>query len=79
MGNRVDLVRMRSGEQGIIIDIQGGYGLSNRLETLGIRLGVKIVKVSGQFARGPVTFQVNNTRASIGYGMAIKVIVELMQ
>jgi Fe2+ transport system protein FeoA len=46
------------------------------LEALGIRNGKKIKKLSSMFMRGPVTVQVGQTRISIGYGMASKIIVE---
>ena len=74
----MDLTRMNPGERGVIIEIQGGWGLLNRLETLGIRPNVEITKISSQLARGPVTVQVGNTQAALGFGMAMKVIVQLI-
>jgi len=73
----MDVTRMMPGEEGIVVEILGGYGLSRRLETLGIRQDVRIVKVSAQLARGPVTIQVNNTQVALGFGMASKIIVQL--
>lgn len=72
----VNLAQMKSGEEGIIVAIQGGYGLTRRAEALGVRLGVKIRKISSQFMRGPVTVQVGNTQLALGFGMAQKIIVE---
>lgn len=72
----VNLAQMKSGEEGIIVAIQGGYGLMRRAEALGVRLGVKIRKISSQFMRGPVTVQVGNTQVALGFGMAQKIIVE---
>ena len=74
--NRFDLTQMNQGEMGKIIDIQGGFGLFQKLEALGIRTGVKITKVSAQFMRGPITVQVNNSQVAIGFGMAQRIIVE---
>lgn len=68
---------MRTGESGVVIEIQGGWGLLRRLEALGIRPNVPITKVSSQLARGPVTIQAGNTQAAIGFGMARKIIVQL--
>ncbi|MFC1862056.1 ferrous iron transport protein A [Chloroflexota bacterium] len=71
------LNRMESGQSGKVVQIQGGYGLINRLGALGIRHGKRISKVSSMFMRGPVTIQVGNAQVAIGFGMAEKIIVEL--
>lgn len=71
-----DLTRMKPGEKGKVTDIRGGHGMLRRLETLGIRPGVSITKVSAQFMRGPVVVRVGNTQAAIGFGMARHVFVE---
>jgi len=39
----IDLTRMRKGERGKIVDIQGGWGLLRKMETLGIKQGTEIV------------------------------------
>lgn len=72
----IDLTRMRKGERGKIVDIQGGWGLLRKMETLGIKRGTEIVKVSSQLMRGPITIRVGNTQVAIGFGMARKIMVE---
>jgi len=72
----VDLTQMREGERGRVIDIQGGGGLLRKLETLGIKQGTEIVKVSSQLMRGPITIRVGNTQVAIGFGMARRIIVK---
>lgn len=72
----IDLTRMRKGERGKIVDIQGGWGLLRKMETLGIKQGTEIVKVSSQLMRGPITIRVGNTQVAIGFGMARKIMVE---
>ena len=72
----IDLTRMRQGERGKIVDIQGGWGLLRKMEILGIKQGTEIVKVSSQLMRGPITIRVGNTQVAIGFGMARRVIVE---
>ena len=72
----IDLTRMREGEKGKVIDIQGGWGLLRKLEALGIRQGIEIVKVSSQLMRGPITIRVGNAQVAIGFGMARKILVE---
>jgi len=74
---QINLRQMQAGQSGIVVQIQGGYGLINRLSALGIRPGKRITKVSSMFMRGPVTIQVGNAQVAIGFGMANKVIVEL--
>jgi len=60
-----------------VIQIQGGYGLVNRLNALGIRPGKRITKISSMFMRGPVTIQVDRAQVAIGFGMARRIIVGL--
>jgi len=73
----VTLRQMQSGQSGKVIQIQGGFGLVNRLSALGIRPGKRITKVSSMLMRGPVTIQAGNTQVALGFGMANKIIVEL--
>lgn len=72
----VDLTQLEEGESGVVVDIQGGYGLTRRLESLGIRVGKKVTKVSSQLMRGPVTVRMDNSEVAIGFGMARKILVE---
>jgi len=74
---QITLVRMQTGQSGIVVQIQGGYGLVNRLSALGIRPGKRITKISSMFMRGPVTIQVDRAQVAIGFGMASRIIVEL--
>ena len=74
--NRFDLAQMNQGETGTIINIQGGFGLFKKLETLGLRPGIKITKLSSQLMRGPITIQVGNAQVALGFGMAQRIILE---
>jgi ferrous iron transport protein A len=76
-GKIVTLRQMQSGQSGKVVQIQGGFGLVNRLSALGIRPGKRITKVSSMLMRGPVTIQLGNTQVALGFGMANKIIVEL--
>ena len=76
-GKQIPLSRMEAGQSGIVVQIQGGRGLINRLSALGIRPGQRVSKVSSMFMRGPVTIQVGNAQVAIGFGMANRIIVEL--
>jgi ferrous iron transport protein A len=70
------LVQMQRGQRGTVLQLQGGRGLVNRLNALGIRPGKKITKVSAMLMRGPVTIEVDRTHIAIGFGMARKIIVK---
>lgn len=72
----MDLTQLTLGKEGEVIEIQGGYGLTSRMESLGIIPGVKIKKVSSQLMQGPVTIQVGRTNVAIGFNAAKKIIVK---
>jgi len=77
--NLVTLTRMQTGQSGRVVEIQGGFGVIDRLNALGIIPGKRITKISSMLARGPVAIQVDRAQLAIGYGMANKIIVELDQ
>ncbi|MBW2595256.1 MAG: ferrous iron transport protein A [Deltaproteobacteria bacterium] len=68
---------MNPEESGRVCEIKGGQGLINRLNSLGIRTGKKITKVSSMLLHGPVTIQIDRTKVAIGFGMAGKIFVEV--
>ena len=76
-GKQIPLSQMQTGQSGVVVQIQGGRGLINRLSALGIRPGQRVTKVSSMFMRGPVTIQLGNAQVAIGFGMAKRIIVEL--
>ncbi|MDD5109320.1 MAG: FeoA family protein [Candidatus Omnitrophica bacterium] len=61
----VDLTQMRPGEIGIVKEIQGGHGLVRKLQSMGLRPGKKITKVSSHFWRGPQTVEVGNIQIAV--------------
>jgi len=73
----IDLSQMRAGQTGKIMSFDGGRGLVKKLESMGIRCGVQITKVSGQIMRGPIIIRVCNTQVAIGFGMARKILVRI--
>ena len=76
-GKQATLAGMQIGQSGVVVQIQGGHGLVNRLNSLGIRPGKRITKTSSMIMRGPVTIQVDRAQVAIGFGMARRIIVEL--
>ena len=73
----LDLTQMQPGETGIVSEIQGGFGFIRKLQSMGVRPGKKITKVSSHFWRGPQTIEIDNSQIAIGFGMAKRILVEV--
>ncbi len=73
----ISLNKMPAGKKGIITDIQGGHGIVQKMNVLGIRPGKEITKISNQLMKGPVIIRSGNIEIAIGYGMARKIMVEV--
>jgi len=73
----IDLTQMQPGETGIVKEIQGGHGFIRKLQSMGMRPGKKITKVSSHFWRGPQTIEIDNSQIAIGFGMAKRILVEV--
>ena len=74
---QVTLARLRAGQSGMVLRIEGGHGLVNRLNALGIIPGKRITKISSMLMRGPVTVEVDRTKVAVGFGMASRILVQL--
>lgn len=74
---QVNLVEMKPGQSGIISVIKGGPGFSVKLSQIGLHKGKKVKKISSIFSRGPVAVCVDNFQVAIGYGKAIRIMVEV--
>ena len=74
-----NLTKLKSGQRGKVVEIQGGAGLIRQLESMGIRSGKRITKISAQFWRGPQIVSVDNSQVAIGFGMAGRILVEVEQ
>jgi ferrous iron transport protein A len=72
-----DLTKLDEGESGVVVEINGGLGVTRRLESMGVRVGKKVTKVSAQFMRGPVTFRADGFQLAVGFGMARKILVRI--
>lgn len=71
------LIDLQEGESGRVLEILGGMGIHQRLDAMGITVGVKIKKVSSSALRGPVVIVVGRTQVAIGHGMAHRIMVEV--
>jgi Fe2+ transport system protein FeoA len=76
--NVIPLADMDVNREGIIYKLAGGAGFQARLQALNIRIGKRIKKISANPFRGPIVVEVDNSRVAIGYGMAQKVMVEVV-
>ena len=75
----VDLTQMQPGESGTILEIQGGHGLIRKLQSMGVRPGKKITKVSSHFWHGPQTVEIDDMQVAVGFGMAGRILVEVQR
>lgn len=73
----ITLVELPDGRKAIIKSVNGGHGLLQKLEALGIREGKEITRISGQWMKGPVIIRSGQTELAIGYGMARRILVEI--
>ena len=73
----LDLTQLKEGQAGIVVDIEGGVGLTRRLESLGVRVGKRVTKVSSQLMRGPITIRIGNSQIAVGFGMARKIMLRV--
>ncbi|HIP89323.1 MAG TPA: ferrous iron transport protein A [Thermococcus paralvinellae] len=70
----VRLSKMKEGERGVVIDIQGGAGARQRLLGLGITPGT-VIRVIKSSPPGPVIIGVGPSKVALGRGIADKIIV----
>ena len=68
---------MKEGEEGRVVNIDGGLGMLKRLAILGVRKGRTVKKVVQQPFRGPIIVEVNGNQIGIGRGMASKIYVDV--
>ena len=73
----VSLLEMKSGETGVVVRLEGGPGFTDRVQSMGVRVGKNIKKTGAHFWRGPQTVLVDNFKVAIGHGMASRIFVEV--
>ncbi len=75
----VDITNLKTGEKAIIKDIIGGAGIIRKVENMGIRIGKSVKKLSSHYLRGPQTIQIDRLNLAVGYGVAKKILVEVIR
>ena len=78
MKNITSLDRLRIGQKGEIIRLDGGRGFLERAHSLGIRVGKRVAVLSSMPFRGPVAFRIDNIEIALGRGMASRIIVRVL-
>lgn len=73
----INLTEMKPGQSGVIVELKGGFQFTERLGQLGLRKGKKVKKVSSVFKRSPVIVCIDKYQVAIGYGKAVRVLVEV--
>ena len=74
----ISLIDLPDGSIATFKSVKGGHGLIQKLEDLGVRKGKKIKRVSRQWMKGPVIIRSGQTEIAIGYGMARRIMVEII-
>lgn len=73
----ITINQLENGETGIINEISGGRKFIKRLESLNLRKGKQVLKISSAPFKGPVVLEVEGCQIALGQGMASKIMVEL--
>ena len=70
-----NLTQVSKGKNLEVVKIEGGKIFQEKVESLGLRVGVNVKKLSTQVMSGPITIQVGSSIVALGRGMAKKIIV----
>lgn len=76
---KVNLIKMKTGQKGIIAHIDGGTNLEKRLAIMGVRMEKTITKLSAFVMKGPVAIKSGRTVIALGHGMASKIWINLIE
>ena len=73
------LVSLQVGRKAKVKRIVGGLGFQRKMALLNLRIGKVVRKITQQPFMGPVVIEIDNTRVTIGRGMANRIIVEMIE
>jgi ferrous iron transport protein A len=68
----IPLSALSTGEQGAVVQLEGGRGLLSRMASLGFTPGAEVT-VLQNFGRGPLIVRVREARVALGRGEAKKI------
>ncbi|MCK5022442.1 MAG: ferrous iron transport protein A [Candidatus Pacebacteria bacterium] len=77
MSEIISVVEMKAGEKGKVVGLDGGQGMIRNMESMGIKIGSRIKKISQQLMKGPVVISHGNTQVGVGRGIAGSLMVEV--
>ncbi|MBD3155065.1 MAG: ferrous iron transport protein A [Candidatus Aenigmarchaeota archaeon] len=73
----ITLIELENGEVGEIVKLEGGLQFKKKLSSLNIRVGKEVKKIASQPFNGPLVMKIDNTKITIGRGMASKIILKV--
>lgn len=73
----ITLIELENGEVGEIVKLDGGIQLKKKLSSLNIRIGKEVKKIASQPFNGPIVMKIDNTKITMGRGMASKIILKV--
>jgi ferrous iron transport protein A len=70
---------LRPGQECVVEEIHGGWGLKRRLAEMGIFRGVRVKVLAGGPWGGPLYIEIlpTSTRCSVGHGAASRIMVDV--
>ncbi|MEJ2629035.1 MAG: FeoA family protein, partial [bacterium] len=71
----VTLDQIKINQSVIVQRINGGYGVRNRLNTMGIHKGDNLTVKRSGIMRGPILVNIHGMDVALGRGMARKIVV----
>jgi len=74
MAEKIPLAMLREDCEAVIVEINGGMGLTRRLAEMGFTNGTR-VKVLHSSPPGPILIMVRGSRIALGRGLAMKIFV----
>ena len=72
----ITLEKLQNGKSALIVSVDAGCGLRDKLCCINIREGKAIKKVVSQPLHGPIIIEIDKRQCAIGRGMAKKIFVE---
>ncbi len=74
--DEVSLAELKEGEKGIMTHIVGGLAAMRRLTEMGLTPGCEVKMLRKCSFHGPVEVEVRGVALALGYGLALKVLVQ---
>ncbi len=73
----LNLDRLPAGASAVVVGFNGGHGLLQKLDSMGVRPGKRVCLLSSQFMAGPITVLIDRRQIAMGRGIAQRILVEM--